>query len=140
MFTASTRTLKLLAALAWYIGCAVLLLKGCFLLSAATDLHPGWNRPAVAGIAGVLAGLLRGRTLFRKVCRRNLDRISQLESPKIWQFFRPRFFLLLSLMMLAGVTLSRLAHGNYIVLIILAVLDLTVATALLVSSYVFWKQ
>ena len=69
-----------------------------------------------------------------------LRQIEKLAEPKIWQFFRPVFFMFLFLMILAGAALSRLAHGNYFLLLCIAALDLTIATALLGSSYVFWKQ
>jgi len=44
------------------------------------------------------------------------------------------------LMILIGAALSHFAHGNYPFLIAIAVLDLTIAIALLGSSYVYWKQ
>jgi hypothetical protein len=43
-------------------------------------------------------------------------------------------------MILAGATLSRLAHNNYAFLIGVGILDISIAVALLGSSYVFWKQ
>ena len=39
-----------------------------------------------------------------------------------------------------GMALSRMAHGNYVFLLSVAVLDVAIATALLSSSVVFWKQ
>jgi hypothetical protein len=67
-------------------------------------------------------------------------RIGVLDQPKIWHFFRPWFFVALIVMILAGATLSRLAHNNYVFLISVGILDLSIAVALLGSSYVFWKQ
>jgi hypothetical protein len=40
---------------------------------------------------------------------------------------------------MTGATLSRLAHDNYYFLIGVAILDFSIAIALLSSSYVFWK-
>jgi hypothetical protein len=138
--TTNTRTLQVLAALVWYIGGVVLLLKGGSLLKEATALQPDRVWPAFAIAASVLLGGLKGLLLFRKSCQKNLNRINDLERPKIWQFFSPRFFALLSLMIFAGASLSRMAHGQYGFLIGVGILDLSIATALLASSYVFWKR
>ncbi len=140
MLTTSTRTLQILSAVVWYIGGVVLLVKGGSLLSEAAALQPARSWPVVAVVAGLIAGSLQGRFLFRKSCQKNLDRIARLQRPRIWEFFRPGFFLALLLMILTAATLSRLAHGNYAFLIAVALLDLSIATALLVSSYVFWKR
>jgi hypothetical protein len=132
--------LRTLAALVWYIGAAVLILKGSSLLAEAHDLQPGRFWPAIAVAAGLLIGGLKGILLFTKSCHKNLDRIAGLAEPKLWQFFRPGFFLALALMISAGATLSRLAHGHFKGLIAVAILDLSIGTALLLSSYVFWKR
>ena len=138
--TVSSQILKILAALVWYTGGIVLLLKGSSLLREASALEPGRNWTVLAIVIGLLAGSLKGFTLFRKSCHKNLDRIDNLKRPRLWQFFRPRFFVLLSLMIFAVATLSRMAHGNYGFTIGVAILDLSIATALLASSYVFWKR
>jgi len=136
----SARTLNLLAAAVWIIGGLVLLWKGGSLLVQAEGLQPDRVWPCLAVVAALLLGGLKGRSLFRKSCQRNLERIAALEQPKIWQFFRPGFFLALAVMIATGATLSRLAHGNYPFLIAVATLDLSLAVALLGSSTVFWKQ
>jgi hypothetical protein len=140
MLTTSTRTLKILAAAVWYIGGIVLLLKGGSLLFEAAELKPHLGWPAAAVVAGLLIGGLKGRFLFSKSCERNLARISRLQQPRIWQFYRPWFFPALLLMILTGATLARLAHGDYAFLMAVAILDLSIATALFASSYVFWKR
>ena len=43
-------------------------------------------------------------------------------------------------MIILGTTLSRMSHGNYPFLIGMVILDFSLATALLGSSYVFWQQ
>ena len=43
-------------------------------------------------------------------------------------------------MILVGAAISKIAHGNYLLLLAVAALDLTIATALLGSSYVFWEH
>ena len=140
MPTVSTRTLNILAAIVWYGGGLVLLLKSGSLLREATALHPELFWPAVALSLGLAIGGVKARYLFSRSCRKNLSRISTLEEPKFWQFFRPRMFFFLAVMISGGATLSRLAQDNYLLLCGVAALDLTIAVALLGSSYVFWQQ
>jgi hypothetical protein len=140
MLTVSTRSLNILAALVWYVGGIVLLLKGGSLLVEADALKPDQDWPWLAAVAGLFLGGLKAKFLFSKSCQKNLDRIAALDRRKIWQFFRPGFFVALTVMILAGATLSRLAHNNYPLLIGVATLDLGIAIALLGSSYVFWQQ
>jgi hypothetical protein len=140
MVTVSTRTLNILAALIWYAGGIVLLLKGGSLLAEAEALEPGLVWPWLAAVAALLFGGLKARSTFGKSIRKNLARIAALDRPRFWQFFSPGFFVALAAMILAGAGLSRLAHGNYPFLIAVATLDLAIAVALLGSSIVFWKQ
>ena len=140
LLSVSHRTLKTLAALFWYVGGIVLLIKGCSLLLEAEGLHPHRFWPWASAAAALLAGALKSKFIFNTSCRRNLVRIAAIDRPKIWQFFRPVFFLFLSLMIFAGAMLSRLAHGNYPFLLGVAALDLTIATGLLGSSHVFWRR
>ncbi|ODS33933.1 MAG: hypothetical protein SCARUB_00906 [Candidatus Scalindua rubra] len=140
MLTVSTRTLNILATFVWYVGGIVLLLKGGSLLVEAHSLKPEQNWLWLAAVAGPIIGGLKAKFLFSKSCQKNLARISALDQPKIWQLFRPGFFAILVVMILAGATLSRLAHNNYVFLIGVAIIDLGIAIALLGSSYVFWKQ
>ena len=140
MATASARSLKILAALVWYIGGFVLLLKGASLLREAEALQPGQIWTWIAVIAGLLIGSVKARFLFSKSCKKNLTRIDRLKRPRIWQFYRPRFFVFLMLMILAGATLSRLAHGNYMFLLGVAIVDFSISIALLGSSYIFWPH
>jgi len=140
MSVTSTRRLEVLAALVWYVGGIVLLPKGSSLLVEAEALRPEQNWPWLAVFAGLFLGGLKAKLLFSESCQKNLDRIAALERPKLRQFFRPGFFVMLTVMILAGATLSRLAHNNYPFLVGVGTLDLSLATALLGSSYVFWKH
>jgi hypothetical protein len=140
MFSASTRTLKMLAAILWYSGAIVLLTKGTALLLEADSLQPGRNWTWLTVILGLSIGWLKVIFIFRRACRKNLARISVLSEPKIWQFYRPGFLLFLAAMIIIGSTLSRMAHGNYPFLIAMAIVDFSLATALLGSSTVFWRQ
>lgn len=103
-------------------------------------LKPDRPWPGLAVIAGLSIGAIKARYLFSSVCRKNLDRIASLKRPRVWQFYRLRFFALLGVAIIFGATLSRLAHDNYPFLMAVAILDLSIATALLGSSHVFWQQ
>ena len=136
----SRRTLRILAAIVWHVGGIMLLIKAGSLLAEADSLRPeqiwGW----VFVVVGLLLGGLNARYLFSKFCRKNLDRINSLDQPRIWRFFRPRFYLLLAIMILTGMIMSRLAEGHYQSLIGVGALNLSIAIALLGSSIVFWRQ
>jgi hypothetical protein len=140
MLSVSTKTLKFLAALAWYAGGIVLTLKGISMLSEAHSLKPDHMWPWPVFLAGMALGSWRAQFLFSRFCTSNIARITALKKPKIWQFFKPGFFVLLLLMISTGVTLSLLAHGNYGFLIIVATLNFTIATALIVSGRIFWTE
>ncbi len=140
MLNSSTRTLKILAALVWYSGAIILSYKSARLLSEAHGLHSNqlWTGLAIA--AGILIGLLKARYLFSRVCLKNLKRIHTLASPKLWQFYRTRFYFFLLTMILLGRYISWLAHENYSFLISMAIVEISLATALLSSSNCFWKK
>ena len=140
MLIVSTRSLKILAALVWYVGAIILLLKGHSLLVEADAMKPEEAWPWQAAAAGLFLGGLKAKFLFNVSCKKNLDRITALKRPRIWQFFRPEFFIFLAVMILIGLALTRLAQNNYPFLIGVAILDLGIGTALLGSSYVFWGK
>lgn len=131
---------KILAALLWYIGGIILTLKGSELLFEAEALTSGLFWSWLAVIGGLFFGGLKAKYIFSKSCRKNLARIDALDNPKVWQFYRPKFFLFLALMIATGATLSRMAQGNFPFLIGVAMLDYSLATALLGSSVIFWKE
>lgn len=140
MASVPAHILHILAALVWYAGGIVLLVKGGSLLTEAEALDPGWTWPWLAGMIALLLGGLKARFIFGKSIKRNLARIAALDQPRIWQFFSPGFFVALAVMIGTGASLSRLAHGNYPFLIAVAVLDLAIAVALLGSSIVYWQH
>lgn len=123
-----------IAALTWVTGGLVLLLKGSELWLEAGEMRPGnlWLPFAIAG--GVVFGSLKAYYIFNPACRRNLDRIAGLRDPRLWQFFRARFFFYLALMVAAGATASHGARGNYPLLITVATIDFSIAVALIGSS------
>ena len=91
-------------------------------------------------VIGVVFGGLKARYLFSGVCEKNLLRIESLKRPKIWQFFRKRFFFFLMIMIVLGISLSRWAHHHYVFLLFVAALDLSIGAALMGSGYIFWKR
>jgi hypothetical protein len=139
IFIVSHRSLRLFAALVWYGGCFVLSFKASRLLVEAKALQPEGDWLWAAVISGLIVGALKGELLFSRSCQKNLARISALDSPQMWQFFRPGFFLFMSAMILSGATLSMLAHDSYPFLIVVAFIDLSIAVALFWSSHHFWK-
>lgn len=140
MFESSQRTLKLLSAAVWYGGGLVLLIKSGSLLVEASALRPDHIWPWGIAVVGLILGGVKARYFFSRVCEKNLRRIESLERPKIWQFFRKRFFFFLLVMVVLGISLSRWARHHYGPLLCVAALDLTVGVALMGSSYVFWKR
>lgn len=137
MFVVPPRVLVVLAGLSWIIGGGAVFAKGVSLLLDAGSLEPTHNWHWLTVVGGLIIGGMKARSTFVPSCRRNLARIAALERPHVWQFFKPIFFVALAGMISAGVLLSHLAQGNYIFLIGVAFLDLTIGTALLGSSYVF---
>ena len=136
----SHRALKILAVLVWIIGGVMLIRKGGELLIEAFALNPLSVWIGFSIMLGVLLGSLKSKYLFVKSCKKNLIRIDALEEPRLWQFYRPKFFFFLTLMIGTGVTLSRLAHGSFPFLLGVAALDISIATALLSSSVVYWQE
>ena len=129
--------LKWLSAAVWYIGAGVLVWKGAErLLESAIALGPVW--PAAIGVLAVAFGAARGRTLFRRACTRNLQRIRLLDSPKPWLFFRPVFFLALAGMVGAAVALSLLARQGPVAALLVGGADWLIGFSLLIGSSPFW--
>lgn len=136
----SHRVVAIIAAVIWYGGGISLIVKGGHLIAEAYELG-GHSAIALAwGGAGVVAGLLKGRFIFNHACSRNLKRIAALADPRPWQCFRPGFLLLLAIMISAGAWMSRAAEDNFTGLCVVGAVDLSIATALLISSAVFWKM
>ena len=132
--------LKILATLLWYIGGLMLVRKCSELIFEAEAIMPKMMWPYLAILLGLILGGLKAKYIFSHACKKNLARIDKLVAPKPWQFYRAGFFFFLGLMIFGGVMLSRMAHGNYPFLLGVAILDLSIATALLGSSYVFWTE
>ncbi|MCW8854861.1 MAG: hypothetical protein OQK76_12080 [Gammaproteobacteria bacterium] len=138
LFDAQPRTLKILAALVWYSGFVVLYIKSSILFVEAHKINDNLTWTWLAVAIGFAAGAIKSKYLFRNLCIKNLKRINTLEQPKIWQFYRMPFLIFLFSMIVLGLFLSQWIHGNYAMLLTMAVIELSIATALLTSSHCFW--
>ncbi len=136
----SKRTLIFLAAAVWYIGGLMLFRSGVELIRSTVDLKPGGPWLWLAVLAGLVLGIIQAKTIFARSCQKNLHRINSLEDPRIWQFFRPGFFLALAGMITSGVLLNHWAQGHYFFMLGVAALDIALTISLLGSSYVFWTK
>ena len=140
MFNVSHLTLKILASLVWYSGFVVLYIKSINLLFRAETLNPDHHWIWLALISGLVIGVIKAKYLYKRLCIKNLARINALHQAKLWQFYRPRFFIFLFSMVLLGSYLSRQILDNYPMLISMAILEFSIATALLGSSNCFWNK
>jgi len=140
MITSSRSRVKLLAAVIWYSGGFILLWKAGELLQRAMMVRPGDGFPWAVLLFGAIIGILKSRYLFAQVCKKNLQRIDSISKPKIWQCYRRRFFIFLFLMVMVGILLSDWSQDQYVMLLGVAALDLSIGVALLGSSYIFWKH
>ncbi|MCJ7735596.1 MAG: hypothetical protein MUP11_13740, partial [Anaerolineales bacterium] len=89
---------------------------------------------------GIVLGILQAYTIFTGACRKNIRRIDQLEDPRLWQFFRPGFFIALAAMISSGVMLDYFSQGHYFFMLGVAALDFALAISLLGSSTIFWTE
>lgn len=135
----SHRSLIIIAGIVWYGGGISLLLKGWVLIKHAYLIDAQSNWAFIAAVVGVIAGLLKGMSIFNKSCKKNIKRIHALPNPRIWQCLRPGMLIFLAIIIPAGAWMSRAAIENYTFLCLVGGLDLSISIALLTSSLVFWK-
>ncbi len=140
MFDTSARTLRFLASLLWYIGAIVLSFKGIILLLQAQVINPDKLDAVLVVAGGLLFGVIKAKYLFSKICLKNLKRIDALKKPKLWEFYRLRFFIFLLTMIMMARFISQQAQGNYSMLNTMGLIEISLATALLGSSFIFWKK
>ncbi|MCP3675729.1 MAG: hypothetical protein GY829_14850 [Gammaproteobacteria bacterium] len=139
-FNATKTNLKILASMVWYTGVIALSIKSFLLFQSATKINENLTYIGFALLAALIIGFLKTKYLFIALCMKNLNRINALTNPKIWQFYRPHFFMFLLTMILLGSYLSKFAQGNYIMLISMAIIELSIAIALLGSGHCYWKR
>lgn len=126
-----------MAALVWVAGVIVLLLKSSSMIMNAVEIGAPVSLAVTAVIIGLAAGAIKAKYLFVRVCNKNIERICALKSPKIWQFYRIRFFFFLFLMITFGNFAYRVSSGNLYMLLALAALELSISTALFISAKCF---
>ena len=140
MFDSSKLTLKLLAAAVWYSGAVVLSYKSSRLLLEAQSINTDQTWIWLAILTGIIIGMIKAKYLFKRICIKNLRRIDSLRSPRLWQAYRTYFYFFLLAMIILGSSITRLVHGNYAALMTAAIIEISLATALLGSSNCFWKK
>lgn len=136
----SKLTLIALAAFTWYGGGIALFLKAGSLIKEAYTLNPVSFWIYLVPVLGIAIGFIKTLLIFNHACKKNIKRIHSLPNPKVWQFFRPGMFIFLAIIIPAGAMMSRMAAGKFGWLCAVAVLDLSIGTALLTSSLQFWKR
>jgi len=143
------KTLVYLAAAVWYIGGIMLFRSGLELVIQAHELKEGTLWPAIFITSGIVAGIIQVLFIFRHSCRKNMQRINLLDDPRLWQFYRPGFFLALAIMISSGILLNHFAHGillnhfaqgHYYYMLAVASVDFALTISLLGSSYIFWTD
>ncbi len=140
MISVSKRTLNIIAASIWFIGAAILLTKSIILIHKAEVIKPDKIWIFVPILLSLFFGSIKAKFVIKKSCNRNLKRIASLKEPKLHQFYSPAFFILVIIMIAAGVTLGRFANNNFALLISTATLDLSIAIALFGGIYFYWQQ
>ena len=136
----SKKTLVYLAAGVWYIGGIMLFRSGLELIIQARELKQGTLWPVIFITLGIGLGIFQAFFIFTRACRKNMHRINQLKGPRLWQFFRPGFFLALAVMITCGVLLDRFSQGHYFFMLTVGAVDFALAISLLGSSYIFWTE
>ena len=136
----SKKTLVYLAAAIWYIGGIMLFRSGLELIIQIRELKSDILWPLIIITLGIALGIIQVPFIFRHSCPKNLQRINQLEDPRLWQFYRPGFFLALAIMITGGILLDHFAQGHYFFMLGVAAVDFALTISLLGSSYVFWTD
>lgn len=131
-------TLIKLAAIIWGAGVIILLAKSGGMLIEAGDMGAPVLWVAIAILTGIFLGGIKAKYLFVRICKNNINRILGLKSPRIWQFYRTRFFFFLFGMILFGNFAYALARNSMYLLLALAVLELSISTALFISGRCFY--
>jgi hypothetical protein len=139
MMSVRKKTLKILAGFVWYTGFLALMVKSLKLFSEAYSLNSNIESLMGTLLFTFILVALKTKYIFIKTCQKNLNRIDALENPKVWEFYRVRFFLFLISMIGLGAYLSSISHGNYWFLMGIGVLDMSVGLSLFISGFIFWK-
>ena len=139
-FRTSRKALVILAGVVWYIGAVMLFRGGLDLVAQSREMRPdsAWHWLFI--VLGAILGAIQSQTIFARSCRKNFQRIRELKDPRLWNFYRPGFFIALAGMISAGILLDILSQGIYFFMLFVAGLDIALTISLLGSSLVFWTE
>jgi hypothetical protein len=125
------RYLYMIAALVWTFAGSMLLFRGMLLFM--DDDHLFWIRISIS----IIAGILFYRFLFSKISRKHTNRIAAIgpDRPCLFSFFNVRSYILMSLMITAGISLrkSGIVSPEY-----LSIIYVTMGIPLFISSFRFY--
>ena len=125
------RYLFVVAALVWTFAGSMLLLRGILLFM--DDDHLIWIRLTIS----IIAGILFYRLLFSAISLKHTSRIAAmpLDKPCLFSFFNVRSYILMSLMITAGISLRK---SGILSLVYLSVIYVTMGIPLFISSFRFY--
>lgn len=125
------RYLYIVAALVWTFAGSLLLFRGILLFM--DDDYLIWIRLIIS----IIAGILFYRFLFSNISRNNTRRIAriQLEKPCLFSFFNIKSYILMSLMITAGISLRK---SGILPPVYLSVIYVTMGIPLFISSFRFY--
>jgi hypothetical protein len=122
------------AAMVWLIGAMILVSRGSGYLRAQPNWH-GW----IVGVA-LMLGVIKSRYLLDRVATKAVTRIRERGRACFFGFFSWRSWLLVGLMMGAGITLRHLVvHPGAVVAGVMGALYLGIGLALIIADRVFWR-
>jgi hypothetical protein len=125
------RYLYFVAALVWTFAGSMLLFRGMLLFM--DDDYLIWMRLSIS----IMAGILFYRFLFSKISRKHTVRIAAIEPerPCLFSFFNVRSYILMTLMITAGITLRK---SGIIPPVYLSIIYVTMGIPLFISSFRFY--
>ncbi len=130
-----------LAAVIWFCGGIVLTIKGCVMLRAAFALDPIMPWVAAAFAGGIIVGLIKAKFIFTHALKKNLKRIQGLSLPIYpWQCYRIGFFIFLAVVITLSKFMTEWSTGHFVYILLIAALDLSIATGLLSTGFIFWRK
>lgn len=94
-------------------------------------------------LLGAILGLVQAYFIFFRVCRRNLDRILQLEQPLFFNCYRISFYIFFGIFDTTMVIVSDRFATTTMAKTVMAVLDMSVSIGLFLSLWVYkeyWTQ
>ena len=125
------RYLYIIAAFVWTFAGSMLLFRGILLFM--DDDYLIWTRL----ITSIIAGLLFYRLLFSNISYKHTSRIAamQLEKPCLFSFFNIKSYILMSMMITAGISLRK---SGILPPVYLSVIYVTMGIPLFISSFRFY--